>query len=49
VRLKVEVLRKEWRVTNISIPFGAIKSGEWIVFLLRNTGISIPFGAIKRH
>ena len=35
--------------TEISIPYGAIKSGEFSADYAANNKISIPYGAIKSH
>jgi len=47
VRLKVCLNKHLISITIISIPFGAIKSGNKMKIALKNYEISIPFGAIK--
>ena len=49
VRLKVIDLKATGQIGNISIPYGAIKSGVGKTSILDALCISIPYGAIKRY
>jgi len=49
VRLKVKQIENKKSNFKISIPYGAIKSNNYIKLYNADCMISIPYGAIKRQ